>query len=113
VPLVSYQRDLGVWMFPGVRRTRYFLAIALKLNAVFVPFFFFFFFLIIFFFFLNHVIIDLGTKSCMQLALWHIKNLNSKNKQRKEQNSNNTRKNSPSGIIRTLSHRHRCLTKQK
>jgi len=31
------------------------------------------------FFFLNHVIIDLGTKSCMQLALWHIINLNSKN----------------------------------
>jgi len=24
----------------------------------------------------NHVIIDLCTKSCMQLALWHIKNLN-------------------------------------
>jgi len=41
--------------------------------AVFVTFFLFFFFL-----FLNHVIIDLGTKSCMQLALWHIKNLNSK-----------------------------------
>jgi len=32
-----------------------------------------------FFFFLNHVIIDLGRKSCMELALWHIKNLNSKN----------------------------------
>ena len=32
-----------------------------------------------FFFFLNHVIIDLGTKSCMQLVLWHIKTLNSKN----------------------------------
>ena len=30
------------------------------------------------FFVLNHVIIDLGTKSCMQLALWYIKNLNSK-----------------------------------
>jgi len=70
VQLVSYQRDLGVWMFPGVRRIGFLLAIALKLNAVFVPFFFFF---------LNHVIIDLGTKSCMQLALWHIKNLNSKN----------------------------------
>ena len=69
VRLVSYQRDLGVWMFPGVRRIGFLLAIALKLNAVFVPFFFF----------LNHVIIDLGTKSCMQLALWHIKNLNSKN----------------------------------
>ena len=39
---------------------------------LFVPSFFFSFFL-------NHVIIDLGTKSCMQLALWHIKNLNSKN----------------------------------
>jgi len=72
VLLVSYQRDLGVWMFPGVRRIGFLLAIALKLNAVFVPFF-------LFFFFLNHVIIDLGTKSCMQLALWHIKNLNSKN----------------------------------
>jgi len=70
VRLVSHQRDLGVWMFPGVRRVWFLLAIALKLNAVFVPFFFFFF--------LNHVIIDLGTKSCMQLALWHIKNLNSK-----------------------------------
>jgi len=35
--------------------------------------------LYLFFFFLNHVIIDLGTKSCMQLALWHLKNLNSKN----------------------------------
>jgi len=35
------------------------------------------------------VIIDLGTKSCMELALWHIKNLNSKNEQRKKQNSNN------------------------
>jgi len=64
-------------MFPGVRRIGFLLAIALKLNAVFVPFFFFLFFF--FFFFLNHVIIDLGTKSCMQLALWHIKNLNSKN----------------------------------
>jgi len=31
-------------MFPGVRRTRFLLAIALKVNAVFVPFFFFFFF---------------------------------------------------------------------
>jgi len=48
--------------------------------AVLVPFFFFFF--------VNNVFIDLGTKSCMQLALWHIKNLNSKNQQRKEQNSN-------------------------
>jgi len=42
VRLVSYQRDLGVWMFPGVRRIWFLLAIALKLNAVFVPFFFFF-----------------------------------------------------------------------
>jgi len=48
VRLVSYQRDLGVWMFPGVRRRGFLLAIALKLNAVFVPFFFLFFF---FFFF--------------------------------------------------------------
>jgi len=37
VRLVSYQRDLGVWMFPGVRRIRFLLAISLKLNAVFVP----------------------------------------------------------------------------
>ena len=63
---------LGVLDFPGVRRTQFLLAIALKLNAVFAPFFFLFFFL-------NHLIIDLGTKSCMQLALWHIKTLNSKN----------------------------------
>ena len=39
VRLVLYQRDLGVWMFPEVRRLRFLLAIALKLNAVFVPFF--------------------------------------------------------------------------
>ena len=51
VQLVSYQRDLGVWMFPGVRRARFLLAIELKLHAVFVPFFFFFSF------FLNHRII--------------------------------------------------------
>jgi len=37
VRLVSYQRDMGVWMFPGVRRIWFLLAIALKLNAVFVP----------------------------------------------------------------------------
>jgi len=37
VRLVSYQRALGVWMFPGVRRVRFLLAIALKLNAVFLP----------------------------------------------------------------------------
>jgi len=55
VPLVSKQRDLGVWMFPGVRRVRFLLAIALKLNAVFVPFFFSFFFL-------NHMIIVLWAK---------------------------------------------------
>jgi len=41
VLLVSYQRDLGVLMFPAVRRTRFLLAIVLKLNAVFVPFLFF------------------------------------------------------------------------
>ena len=35
--LVSYKRDLGVWMFPGERRIGFLLAIALKLNAVFVP----------------------------------------------------------------------------
>ena len=44
VRLVSCQRDLGVSMFPGVRRVRFFFAIELKLNAVFVPFFFLFFF---------------------------------------------------------------------
>jgi len=38
--------------------------------AVFLPFFCF-----LFLFFLNHEIIDLGTKSCMELALWHIKTL--------------------------------------
>jgi len=37
VRLVSYQRDLWVWIFPGVRRLRFLLAIALKLNTVFVP----------------------------------------------------------------------------
>jgi len=41
VRLVLYQRDLGVWMLPGVRRVRFLLAIVLKLNGVFVPFFFF------------------------------------------------------------------------
>jgi len=40
---------------------------------------FLYIFLLFFFFLLNLVIIDLGTKSCMQLVLWHIKNLNSKN----------------------------------
>jgi len=74
VRLVLYQRDLGVWMFPGVRGVRFLLAIVLKLNAVFVPFFCLFFI-----FSLYHVIIDLGTKSCIQLTLWHIKNLNCKN----------------------------------
>ena len=54
MPLVSYQRDLGVWICPGVRRVRFLLAIALKLNAVFEPFFFFFFW--------NHMIIVLRYK---------------------------------------------------
>jgi len=45
--------------------------------------FFFFLFSFFFFQFFNPVIIDLGAKSCMQLALWHKKKLNSKNKQRK------------------------------
>ena len=44
VRLVSNQRHYGVWMFPGVRRIKFLFAIALKLNAVFVPFCFFFFF---------------------------------------------------------------------
>jgi len=47
---------------------------SLYLFFIFTFFFSFFFFI----FFLNHVIIDFGTKSCMQLALWHIQNLNSK-----------------------------------
>ena len=54
--LVSYKRELEVWMFPGVRRVRFLLAIALKLNAVFVPSFFFFFH------FLNNMIIVLEYK---------------------------------------------------
>jgi len=44
VRLVSDERDLGVWMFPGVRRVQFLLAIALKLNAVFVYFSFVFVF---------------------------------------------------------------------
>ena len=53
--LVSYPRDLGVWMFPRGRMTRFLLAIVLKLKAGWVPFSFFFFFL-------NHMIIVLGYK---------------------------------------------------
>jgi len=37
VRLVSYQRDLGVWMFLGVRRAEFLSAISLKMHAVFVP----------------------------------------------------------------------------
>jgi len=37
VRLVSYQRDLGVCMFPEVRRVLFLLAIGLKLNGVFIP----------------------------------------------------------------------------
>jgi len=37
VRLVSYQRDLGVWMFLGVRRAGFLSAISLKMHAVFVP----------------------------------------------------------------------------
>jgi len=48
-------------MFPVVRRVRFLLAIALKLNAVFVPFFFFFFF--------AYFSIVSGTNSRMQIAL--------------------------------------------
>ena len=40
VRLVTYQRDLCVSMFPWVRRVQFLLAIALKLNDVFVPLFF-------------------------------------------------------------------------
>jgi len=43
VRLVSYQRDLGVWIFPLLRRIQLLLAIAIKLNAVFVQLFSFFF----------------------------------------------------------------------
>jgi len=35
--LVPYQRDLGVWMFLGVRRVAFLSAILLKMHAVFVP----------------------------------------------------------------------------
>jgi len=42
VRLVSYPRDLVVWMIPRVRRVRFLLAIVLKVNAVFVPFLSFF-----------------------------------------------------------------------
>ena len=34
VRLVSYQRDLGVWMFPGVRRVGFLSAILLNMHAV-------------------------------------------------------------------------------
>jgi len=30
VPLVSYQRDLGVWIFPGVRRKGFLLTISIR-----------------------------------------------------------------------------------
>jgi len=43
VRLVSQQREVGVWMFPGMRSIRFLLAIVLRLNAVFVPLIFFFF----------------------------------------------------------------------
>jgi len=49
-------------MFPGVRRVRFLLTIALKLHAVFVPFFLFLLFYFYFYFFLNHMIIVLGYK---------------------------------------------------
>ena len=35
--LVSYQRDLRVWMFLVVRRAGFLSAISLKMHAVFVP----------------------------------------------------------------------------
>jgi len=37
VRLVSYQRDLGVWMILGVRRAGFLSAISLKMHAVFLP----------------------------------------------------------------------------
>jgi len=66
VQLVSYQRDLGVWMFPGVRRIRFLLAIALKLNPVFVPFFNFFN-LLIFIFTIILVLFKVQTPVCRSL----------------------------------------------
>jgi len=36
VRFVSYQRDLGVWMFLGVKRAGFLSAIWLKMHAVFV-----------------------------------------------------------------------------
>jgi len=38
VRLISYQRDLGVGMFPGVRRNRVFVGHSHKLHAFFVPY---------------------------------------------------------------------------
>ena len=37
VRLVTYQRDLGVWMFPGGRRNRVFVGHSDKRHAFFVP----------------------------------------------------------------------------
>jgi len=34
VRLVLYQRDLGVWMFPWVRRDGFVLAISLKMHVI-------------------------------------------------------------------------------
>jgi len=34
VRLVSYERDLGVWMFPGVRSVGFVLAISLKMHVI-------------------------------------------------------------------------------
>jgi len=36
VRLVSYQRDLGVWMFPGVRRVGFLSAISLKMLSLYL-----------------------------------------------------------------------------
>jgi len=60
VRLVSYPRDLGVWMFPGVRREWFLLAIVFKLNAVFVPLFLLFFF----FFELYHYCFSVQNPTC-------------------------------------------------
>jgi len=64
VRLVSYQRDLGVWMFPGARRIGFLLAIELKLNAVFVPFSIFYF---IFIFSIILVLFKVQTPVCRLL----------------------------------------------
>ena len=56
VRLVSYHRDLGVWMFPEVRRVRFFVGHTVKAECCLCTFFFFFFFFffIYFYYFLRY-----------------------------------------------------------